>query len=428
MNSTNKEHIILKEKLQGVDLPDVDKAWEKMDQAMEAAVPNTPASTSWLGKFRIYLNIFIGAILVSAIGFYVASKPPVAHDINTPSVNYAHNLVAFNQRTGNSNTTSASTPFNHSTMDVTFTQNAVTNSVHTSTGQSSAQHALTHGATTDRQVSQSDETTTQLRHNDFNTPEESEPVSSSESLDENLPPVDSENTEKTEPVIEDNTSTGDEQNDNIGDEDFGYAAWDKPFARNQVGLKIQTMMLPEFSFDNSVQNTGVALFARTYLNPRSAIHIELGYNPVAIRPVTYVEKSTLFNNVNYTQTDSALVRSLRYVTIPVCYYYQATEQINVVFGPQVSFLTGLKGDMTTILDYPSATEDQGSQRNVQIQNKGGFSKSDIGFMFEFNYQVGRLEAGIKLQQGFGDYTTEKIGTSIHRLSSLQLKAAWLLNK
>jgi hypothetical protein len=206
--------------------------------------------------------------------------------------------------------------------------------------------------------------------------------------------------------------------------------YDRPvvYIHNQVGVKVQLGILPNYSTQNALRNAGISLFVRRFVNTRSAIHVELGYNPISISPTTYVEQYNVFNNLNYTQTDSSVVKRLNYVTIPINWHYQLRPNFSLTVGPQISFLTGLSGDMTRKMRYPTAPETDQLTENTSIQNRGGFNNYDIGLNLEFDYHVNRFEIGFRVQQGLVDYSTDDLSTQTHRNSALQIKAACLLSK
>ena len=202
----------------------------------------------------------------------------------------------------------------------------------------------------------------------------------------------------------------------------------KVYVHNQVGFKLQSGLLPDVSLQNAMQSTGFAVFARRFVTPKSAVHLEIGYNPIIIRPITYVEKYDVFKNVNYTQTDSAVVTRLKYVTIPINWYYQIRPSLSFTIGPQISFLTGVSGDLTRKLSYPTAPESESEIKNISVKNRGGFNARDIGLNLGFSGHKGRYEFGFQIQTSFGDYTNETLSVQKHRFSTLQLKAACLLSK
>ncbi len=390
MRTTNKEHIILKEKLQGVDRPDMDKAWEKMDRALESP-PATGVVSSFLGKFKLYLNLFVGAVLISAVAIFVASKPK--KDIAHPTTD----ILPLIHETGLNQLIQPALYVDHQN-DLPL-----------------------------------------LRLNEVEEPKQIIPSIHTRAINVVQPAT---ITIDRVPIVVPNIAPRSfifpfdtilSSFDFEGETILGFkrvvepSRFKKRYHRNQVGVKIQTIVLPEFNSQNIINNVGASMFGRKYFNSRTALHLELGYNPIAIRPVTYIETYKIFNNINYSQTDSARVTSLKYVSIPVCLYYQITDHISMNIGPQISFLTGLQGDLNRRLIYPGAPENEKTIEQTTIQNRGGFAKKDLSFVVEFNYRYKRLEAGVKLQQGVTDYSTTKINTSTHRLNSLQLKAAWILN-
>ena len=102
--------------------------------------------------------------------------------------------------------------------------------------------------------------------------------------------------------------------------------------------------------------------------------------------------------------------------------------VSISGGPQVSFLTGLSGELTRKYDYPNAPETAMVTEKTSISNRGGFNKTDFGINLEFTVHTGRLETGVRLQQGFGDYSTNKLSRQKHSISTAQLKVSWILNE
>lgn len=392
MKTTNKEHIILKEKLQEVDLPDMDKAWDKMDQQLGASPPSTGAISSFLGKFRLYLNLFIGVALLSLVAFFVASKPKKAnrHVADIPvdsSYSKSNDLASFTYLTVN---------FNH-------------------------ENDLPVPATVVPQMEPEI-----IIYRPVPTPVIMESVPLMKRI--SVPNVFARTF---------NFNYGFKQLFN----DSAFATDASPDIRfnrsdmmkyrirqNTLGVSAQAFILPEFSSRNIIHNIGLSVFGRKFISPNSAMQIELSYNPIAIRPVTYEETFNVFNNFNYTQTDSAVVTSLKYVSLPITFYLQPNDQMSVNIGPQISLLTGLQGNLSTRLNYPTAPEGLNTTEQVPIQNRGGFATTDLGMVLEFNYRFKRVEMGFKFQQGFTDFTRNKVSTATHRSNALQLKASWIINK
>ncbi len=381
MKTTNKEHII-KDKLERVDLPDMNASWQKMEQSIEAAVPVQGGWSAFLAKYKIYLNLFVAGITIGVVGLYVKSKTHTSNNVYTPTE------VA---------------PV-HQTTYLSFN--------------------------------------TQIDHNN-DLPVPASPVikgTEIETNSETLPAIQERevavlDTIKPAPKVEKPTKPVVNYLDTTDDElDFEQVDLRRDierqfhYVRNQVGIKIQTGVFPNNSGQGVMQTTGFGLFGRRFITDRTAIHVELGYNPIAIRPITYVENYNVFNNFNYTQTDSAIVTGLKYVTIPVNLYAQLMPNVSISGGPQVSFLTGLSGELTRKYDYPNAPETAMVTEKTSISNRGGFNKTDFGINLEFTVHTGRLETGVRLQQGFGDYSTNKLSRQKHSISTAQLKVSWILNE
>lgn len=380
MKTTNKEHII-KEKLQGVDLPDMDTSWQKMEQSIEAVVPVQGGWSAFLAKYKIYLNLFIVAITIGAIGLYVKSKthstPEVLNSIESVPMSHTSYLTFNTVIDHNNDLPVPSSPRVAKTIYVPVTPPKPIEKIDTLANDN---------------------------------------IIIEEIIEKPAQPI----VQYFDTIVE-NIQIDDVELHRTLEPQFHYV-------HNQVGAKLQFGVLPSINGQGILQTTGFALYGRRFFTDRAAIHVELGYNPIAIRPITYVEKYNVFNNFNYSQTDIATVTGLRYVTIPVNLYIQLSPKISINAGPQISFLTGLSGDLTRKFNYPTAPETASVTENRSIDNKGGFNKTDIGFNIEFTVHKGRIETGLRLQQSFGDYTSNQLSRQKHSFNTLQLKLSWLLNE
>jgi hypothetical protein len=390
MKTTNNKHII-NDKLQGVDLPDMDASWQKMEQTIEASGAVQSGWSAFVVKYKIYLNLFIAATTIGVVGLLVKSntlstrmelEAVPSYTGNTP---YQLNYLSFTAEIDHED--DLPIPFGPMQKEITYT--GFNPSI--------------------------DQTTKPI----------GEPTGSDSALSEVVSSMD-ESTEDTSSVPEAEVAIENTIIDAI--EIYQYPHKPLVYIHNQVGIKIQSGILPDISVRNAIQNTGFGVYARRFVSPKSAIHVEVGYNPIAIRPISYVEKYSVFNNVNYTQTDSAVVNRLKYVTIPINWYYQLNKSLSVTAGPQISFLTGISGDLTRKLSYPTGPESNSDVPNISIANRGGFKTKDIGINVAISFHTGRFELGAQVQQSFGDYTSETLSKQTHRFKTLQLKAACLLSK
>ena len=73
MKTTNNKHII-NDKLQGVDLPDMDASWQKMEQTIEAGGAVQGGWSAFIAKYKIYLNLFVAITTIGLVGLLVKSK------------------------------------------------------------------------------------------------------------------------------------------------------------------------------------------------------------------------------------------------------------------------------------------------------------------------------------------------------------------
>ncbi len=423
--TTNNENKILKEQLQDVNLPDVDQAWAQMEDVLDSTPPTAGISSKFLGGFKFYLNLFVGALLISAVGFYVASQPTkptsptlsASADLSTDDHqlgNYLTNQIT-KDHTGDLPTPGFVLKFIPIEFDMAFPNDCwVYQEPFRGCGTSALansgfnQHLAmipgfpTYGNEGSDALSSSTET---------NVEEETAKVV------------------ETPGVQEDSSTFTDQTITVLDDEDVYGKEIDRPrWQRSQVGLKVQTSLLPQPSGSNLLNTIGISVFARKYINPNNALFIELGYNPHAIAPTPYVEQFNVFNKFNYTQRDSATVRNLNYVSIPIGLHHRFTERWALSGGVQFSFLTGMKGDLITDLNYPGAPVEEERYTNTSLMNRGGFTQTDLSMVAELSYQLKQFELALRYQQGFSDYTTESLGASFNRLQALQFRAAWLINK
>lgn len=384
MKTTNKEHII-KEKLQGVDLPDMDTSWQKMEQSLDAGIAAQTGWSAFLAKYKLYLNIFIAAVVISAVGLYVKST-------TKQFINDANELV--------SNNTTHVSQTNYLTLDMHID--------HDNDLPVPSLPAMPVSAAPARAIHPPRIVNDTL------------PASTEKTEDNNLPP--------TEVVVHYLDTMPEIVRIVDGDDLRRHRVPEVQYVRNQVGLKLQVGVLPNVNGQGIVQTAGVGLFARRFITDRTAVQLEIGYNPIAIRPMTYVERYNVFNNFNYTQTDSAQVTGLKYVTIPLNVYYQLTPELSINIGPQISFLTGLSGDITRKFQYPTAPESALTTENSAIDNRGGFNKTDIGLNAELDWRIrNRFIVGFRVQQGLSDYSHETLSPRKHVFNTIQFKASWTLN-
>ncbi|MFT5723777.1 MAG: hypothetical protein ACI9JN_000894 [Bacteroidia bacterium] len=389
MKTTNNHHII-KEKLQGVDLPDMGKSWAKMEQAMETTPPVHGGWSYFIGKYKLYLNLFIATLTIGVVGLYVKSKtnpqgPVYLNSIEQQSGIHSNYLHVVSDIDHTDDLPTPTKPFEPTILMVNMPEHS--------------KHVLP-SRTKTKPVAQ---TSPVLDNSANNLVEEPEP---------------------------DEMSYPDVTVMQAIDDYFDLTPYQHipvRYVKNQVGFKIQTGTFLGYSPGSVFRNTGAAIFARRFVNTRSALHVELGYNPVLIRPITYVEGYNVFNNFNYTQKDSAEIKALKYVTIPVNLYVQLSPDISINAGPQISFLTGLSGDVTSSFNYPGAPESGRVEENTRISNRGGFASTDIGLNIEVNMHFRRFEVGFRMQQSLGDYSTNQLSTQKHRFSTLQFKLGCLLN-
>jgi hypothetical protein len=415
--TTNNENNILKEQLQQVDLPDVDQAWAQMEEVLDSAPPTAGIASNFLGGFKFYLNLFVGAVLLSAVGFYVASKPtePTVPeyrsdvelaDTDARLGDYLTHQITKNHA-GDLPTPGFVLKFIPIDFDFDFpnigSDNWVYQEPFRGCGTSAYSNMLHPELMRQGMLAlQAEDTSTSA-----------EESTETASIDE-VPLTDpSTITDETITVID----------EDMPSQEIDQTRWQ----RSQVGLKLQTSLLPQPSGPNLKNTIGISVFARKYLSPRSALFIELGYNPQAIAPTTYVEQFNVFNKFNYTQKDSATVRNLNYVSIPIGLHHQIREKWALSGWIQFSFLTGMKGDLITDLNYPGAPVENESYTDTYIMNRGGFMQTDLSLVAELTYQMKRFELGLRMQQGLSDYTSPTIGESYNQLQALQFRASWLLN-
>ena len=384
MKTTNNKHII-NDKLQGVDIPDMDASWQKMEQTLAPVGPVQSGWSAFIAKYKLYLNLFIVATTIGFIGLYVKSKTHTSSSIQFQDTGLftKQNVNYFTFQTTVDHTDDLPLPV-----------------------------APVKEKSVPTWVNMNPELRTAI----------STPFEIIDTLEEiGLP----EAIYGQEDTIQDTTVDVETVKVIMP---INYITPPISYIHNQVGIKIQSGILPNYSSQNALRNTGFAFYVRRFINARSAIHVELGYNPIAISPTSYVERYNVFNNFNYTQTDSAVVKSLKYITIPINWHYQLRPDFSLTVGPQISFLTGLSGDVTRKMRYPTAPETDQLTENTSISNRGGFTNFDFGLNLEINLHVERFEVGFRVQQGLVDYSKDNLSTQTHRNSALQIKAACLLSR
>ncbi len=392
MKTTNTKHIV-NEKLQGVDLPDMQSSWDQMDKMIDSQAPVTTGFSAFIGKYKLFLNVFLVSLTIGVIGLYVKSTNKKS-DIVTPLSSDVSHQSAFSQEVMRYVAT-----VDH-TYDLPILAEPVGLNVFTSQEISGISTSVTR--TTDYNRRPFDNLNIAMKKLQFD-------ALGDYIIDDTIELK--ENSSITTPLVEDMLPT-------------------VRFVHNELGLNIQTALWPNSAAGDLLRNSGYSLFARRYISSQMALQIGIGYNPVPIRPISYVEEYNVFNNFNYTQTDSAVVNSLRYVSIPVnIYWTNPTRKYSFTFGPQFSFLSGLNGDMHQRFNYPGATEDRSVSENILIRNRGGFATTDFALNFEVGVRVKpKLALAFRFQQSLSDFSTFQLSSTSHMFQTLQIKAEWLLNK
>lgn len=391
MKTTRNEHII-KQKLQEVDLPDIDSSWEAMEKQLDALPPATSGVSAFIGKYKIYLNILLVTLGLGVIGVSVWSTSRSSNqlDLSTtkipePQSTYAHFATSFQ------------TSYDH--------QNDLPVPSTLDTDRDKADYVL---PVPNAEKPQPRKVIQPAKENN-----------AMESANRgNLPPVNDQNDDSLRRLTEIVTPPVDI---------LGHRSHDIELPkrrRNQVGIRTNISIIPEFSGGNAFRNMGYGVFARHYIHPKAAIELGIEHNPVVVRPFTHVQEKTLFNNAAYSQRDSMNIEALRYVTIPLMLHIDRGEGWSISVGPQFSFLSGLKGDVYSTYNFPGASEDVGDKQNTRISNTGIANPMDVGLNLNLSYAVRpSLELGLRVQQGLTDYSRS---TTRNTIQTLQFKAAWIL--
>jgi len=391
MKTTRNEHII-KQKLQEVDLPDIDSSWEAMEKQLDKLPPATTGVSAFIGKYKIYLNILLVTLGLGVIGVSVWSTTRSSNqsDISDSHIpesrsSYAHFATSFESSYDHQNDLPIPSALNIDEVEPEYIK-AVKKAQ-----QPKPQKAI--------------------------KPEN--PTTSLDSANQNnLPPVDEGNEDSFRRL----TRIVVPPADIIGHKSIDF---DLPKRRrNQVGIRTNISIIPEFSGGNAFRNMGYGVFARHYVLPKVAVELGLEHNPVVVRPFTHIQEKTLFNNASYSQRDSMNIEAIRYVTIPLMLHIEQGEGWSISVGPQFSFLSGLKGDVYSTYNFPGASEDIGDKQNTRISNTDIANPMDIGLNLNLSYSVKpSLELGLRVQQGLTDYSRS---TTRNTIQTLQFKAAWIL--
>ncbi|MCB9262331.1 MAG: hypothetical protein H6607_08155 [Flavobacteriales bacterium] len=386
--SITKENNIIKNKLQQVDIPDVDQSWAQMSSGLDTAPTGNPVSWwSVLAKYKLYLNIFLGLVLLTGVAaFFVNrsnSKSNHIKEAKLASLKHETGFANYQYYPSNYMKDFASLPVaerlpikNTRKVRAFKTTNKVENYKNPFT---ILPYLLP------RKWEMQQNLLDEWELNDLSSIEMGGCLSRSENI--------------------------------IYDRRFDF------------GVNANLHFLPEINVTQLPQSVGMSLFGRGYITQNSALQVELGYMPINIRPLQMVSKQTIFNNPLYTQTDSVILSNLEYVTLPISYYIQTSSKFGMNVGVQYSWLSGLRGNKYTTYDYPGNPENTILSRNTHLKNNGNIAQTDISFIAEINFEVrNRLNLGMKAQMGFKDYTTDQLSTAKHTSNSLQIKGSWTFGK
>lgn len=384
MSFTDKENNVIKEKLMDVQTPPVDAAWSRMSEMLEAA----PVQTGFLlnlGKgYKIFLNLFIGVLLISvavflhstvqknnAVAKLPVSKPSSDNQIfasilNGDNIPYVNDLPSFEPRESEN----IGLIRNNSTDDLTAIPINVTMEADEFEYVKSKKSIVVSGA---------------------------EPM-----------PI----------FFEDEVF--------IQENGLLRERWEQDYSFKQSiwGVKFGYQFMTDVRVNTFASRFTGGLFYRSLITPQTAIQFDLLYNPTVFRPITYVEK---WQANSQHITDSALVNNSRYISFPFTVYYES-DWFNVNVGGQISRLLGVYGDKILKSRTMAGTE-QEKLSYGRVNNMDAFKRNSLALVAEVDlFPLNRLSVGFKFQYSLTDLTKAKLGSNIHRFGAVQFKTAYVLNK
>ncbi|MFT4521793.1 MAG: hypothetical protein ACI8ZN_000731 [Bacteroidia bacterium] len=393
MSFTENEHINIKNKLQNVDLPPMDQAWEEMEVMLGSS------ASGWLAqliKKTIYLNILAYVLIGGGILVLFAQQQS----------NAQLNVELGNQISEADYGTRTSFPAgvfaNHfaSSLDLIKENEALLPLGRWRSGPKGFYIPNTTKRSTKIQKTfLDDEFQTVLKNNSNNLPIEEE---------------------YEEPMLLIKKVDGDDERG------FDFIKTTRP--KPEFGIKLSGQFLPETKLTEMARTLGYGLYGRFYISHANSFQIECNYNPTNIRSMSYNTSTTLVNTQPFEQIDSNTVTQLRYVSLPVLYRIEPTHKTYVMFGPQLSLLTSVHGENTRTISKSGLNESSEFTEFGELDQDGMFNKFDVSFIGDVGFKHKRFEVGLRLLIGFSDYSSEKFGAGKNTNGSLQINTAWNITK
>jgi hypothetical protein len=382
MSFTDKENSKIKDRLMEVETPSVDRAWSLMSDKLGPVPIQKGFFQQLLEKYALYLNVFVGAILLTS-GVLLHSKvqrnkPSQIQQILTPSSSTIFTaefpIAGMNQR--------------NNTLPIAELNNRIEN-------------------IESKAILEKVEIVDELPS-----------PSISEDLDDNIQLI---STDEQELLEEESSPLLGES-----DKEFDEPIWEvsETFSKSYWGISAGLQIMPDVAFQNLLRTGSAGLFIREYLTPQKAFQVDVLYNPIAIRPFGYIEKSI---NRGVVLTDSAQVQVLRYASFAISRHHSFREIFSLMYGVQYSRLIDMKGELTQISSAIPGSETNTTEY-TKIKNLDAFAKNDLAIVAEFNFNFSRFSAGIRLQQSLVDQSKAKLGPNVHRYSTLQVKTSMILNR
>lgn len=383
MSFTERENITIREKLEHLTTPAVDEAWKKMEEMMGPPPVQEFKSFQTGNKFQLYLNVLLGTLVLSSA--LILHSAVVRDHLANQKVAIQQDMVKA------SKLQSLSEPFVPDSLgrDETFVK-------------------------TGDQMTWAKQPTQEIQGPGALSTVQSEPEASL-AFKEVL---------KTQPKVIDAESEDavDEESDESTEGQHERWLENPKFNHSHSGVQIGIQALPGISKRHALYAISSELFYREFVTPQQAIEATIGYQPVWIRGIPFIDRRV---ESGVFIKDSGQVNLLRYATLGLKFYRATHHNVSFSIGPQYGLLLGMKGDVTTTRSGLQGQEKEYTEF-TGIENSEGFRKHDVAIVAQLNYDLERIDFSIKLQQSMLDFSKPGVGAAIHRPSSLHFRVGYKL--
>jgi len=386
MSFTDKENIAIREKLSEMELPSMDEAWTRMSEKMGPPPVQKGVFQRLLEKYSLYLNTFIGVIiLASGVLLHSAVQrnelTTQTFSVELPSLknNIQDDLIAINHN-----------PRDNKLPVASLTTEAV---------------------------------------KEF-APEVIASISTNVPIEEN-------NVQKL--VYEGNMSADDVRKPLVEAEvplftinapmsnDLLLDRWepDLKFSKHHLGVVGGFQFTPDVALKHVARSASVGIFYREFGSPSKALQMEAMLNSIAIRPIDYVQKTTVNGQ---SITDSSQVEVMRFISfVPVSFHNAFREKFSYTIGIQYSRLLQLKGQNIHITGPTNSDQQKSTYTN--IKNVEAFAPHNFAAIFELDFHIDkRVSVGMRMQQSLSDLSKPKLGPSKHRYGTVDFNISAILNR